>query len=95
MKDTRIEEEILNIMADTIGMLVKDKENEIAKIENTMDIMIKVLDNDDVWSYSVGDVTSDELYAKVKEYVGEGNYLSHDIFMNVLTDWMFHLSKED
>lgn len=94
MKKT-MNEEILEMMHGIIEMMMTNNQREMDKIENTMDVMINVIDNDDVWAYSVGDVTADELYAKAKEFIGEGNYLSHDLFMNVLVDWMLHLGKEE
>lgn len=93
MKNTELE--IVDIIKDTLNMLIEDRQHEIDKIENTMNIMLKVIDNDDVWSYSVGDTTADELYIKVKKAAGQNNYVSHDIFMNTLIDWMFHLGKEE
>ena len=87
--------EILNIMSDTIKMLVEDKENDLAEMKDTMKLMSLVLDDDDVWAYSVGDVTADELYIKVKKAKGFNNHVNHDIFMNVLIDWMYNLNKED
>lgn len=87
--------EILDIIKDTLGVLVKDRENKIAEIEYTMDLIRFSLDDEDVWAYSVGDVTADELYIKVKRAMGPGKYVNHDIFMNTLTDWMFHLGGEE
>ena len=87
--------EILNIILDTLKKLVEDKEKDLNEMKDTITLMSLVLDNDDVWAYSVGDVTADELYIKVKKAKGFNNHVNHDIFMNVLIDWMYHLNKED
>ena len=92
MKNTELE--ILDIIKDTLGVLVKERQHKIDEISDTMTFMKFVLDDDDIWAYSVGDVTADELYIKVKEAKGFGNYVNHDLFMNVLVDWMFHLGGE-
>ena len=93
MKNTELE--ILDIIKDTLGVLVKDRQQKIDEIGDTMHLMRLALDNDDVWAYSVGDVTADELYIKVKEAKGTGNYVNHDLFMNILIDWMIHLGGEE
>lgn len=86
--------EILDIIKDTIGVLVKDRQRKIDEIDDTMKFMTIVLDKNDIWAYSVGDVTADELYIKLKEAKGPGSYINHDLFMNILVDWMLHLGGE-